>query len=60
MRAIFTGVLGLVLGNAYLFSQRWSLISFGGVDWLSDEATSSPLVRRREQFVGGIGLGWRL
>lgn len=24
------------------------------------EATESPLVRRREQFSGGIGLGYRL
>jgi outer membrane scaffolding protein for murein synthesis (MipA/OmpV family) len=30
------------------------------VDRLSDEAADSPLVRRREQFMGGLGLGYRL
>ncbi len=44
----------------YLLSPRWSLIGFGGVDRLSDEAAASPLVRRREQFSGGLGLGYRL
>jgi MipA family protein len=44
---------------AYMLTPRWSLIGFGGLDRLSDEATDSPLVRRREQFSGGIGLGFR-
>jgi len=44
----------------YPVSQRWSVIGFGGVDRLSDEAADSPLVRRREQFMGGVGLGFRL
>ncbi|MGH8572164.1 MAG: MipA/OmpV family protein [Gammaproteobacteria bacterium] len=36
------------------------MVGFGGVDRLSDEATESPLVRRCEQYSGGIGLGYRL
>jgi outer membrane scaffolding protein for murein synthesis (MipA/OmpV family) len=52
--------VGASLSLTYLVSPRWSLVGFGGVDRLSDEATESPLVRRREQFSGGIGLGYRL
>ena len=52
--------LGVSLSLVYLLSPRWSLIGFGGVDRLSDEAAASPLVRRREQYSGGIGLGYRL
>ena len=52
--------VGASLSLTYLLSQRWSLVGFGGVDRLSDEASESPLVRRREQFSGGIGLGYRL
>jgi outer membrane scaffolding protein for murein synthesis (MipA/OmpV family) len=43
----------------YILSPRWALLGFGGVDRLSDEAAASPLVRRREQVTGGIGLGYR-
>jgi hypothetical protein len=46
--------------DAYLLNRRWSLVGFGGLDPLSDGATASPLVRRREQFSGGLGLGYQL
>ena len=52
--------LGASVSLVYLLSSRWSLIGFGGVERLGDEAVASPLVRRREQFSGGIGLGYRL
>ena len=52
--------VGASLSLMYPVSQRWSLIGFGGVDRLSDEAADSPLVRRREQFMGGLGLGFLL
>lgn len=52
--------VGGSLSLTYLLSARWSLVGFGGVDRLSDEATESPLVRRREQYSGGIGVGYRL
>jgi MipA family protein len=52
--------VGASLSLMYPLSPRWSLIGFGGVDRLSDEAADSPLVRRREQFMGGLGLGFRL
>jgi outer membrane scaffolding protein for murein synthesis (MipA/OmpV family) len=42
-----------------MISPRWSLVGFGGVDRLSDEASASPLVRQREQLSGGVGLGYR-
>jgi outer membrane scaffolding protein for murein synthesis (MipA/OmpV family) len=35
-------------------------MGFAGVERLSNEAAASPLVRRREQFAGGLGLGFRL
>jgi outer membrane scaffolding protein for murein synthesis (MipA/OmpV family) len=35
------------------------VLGFGGLDWLGDQAAASPLVRRREQVSGGIGLGYR-
>jgi outer membrane scaffolding protein for murein synthesis (MipA/OmpV family) len=53
--------VGASLSIMYPMSQRWSLIGFGGVDRLSNEAAAdSPLVRRREQFTAGLGLGYRL
>jgi len=51
--------LGASLSLVYLVSSHWALLGFGGVDRLSDEAAASPLVRRREQLTGGIGLGYR-
>lgn len=51
--------VGASLSVIYLLTPRWSLIGFGGVDRLSNEAAASPLVRRREQFSGGVGLGYR-
>ena len=52
--------VGASLSLMYPVSPRWSVIGFGGVDRLSDEAADSPLVRRREQYMGGLGLGYRL
>jgi outer membrane scaffolding protein for murein synthesis (MipA/OmpV family) len=52
--------VGASLSLMYPVSHRWSVIGFGGVDRLSDEAADSPLVHRREQFMGGLGLGYRL
>jgi outer membrane scaffolding protein for murein synthesis (MipA/OmpV family) len=51
--------LGVSVSLAYLVSRRWSLIAFGGGERLGGEAAASPLVRRREQFSGGVGLGYR-
>lgn len=51
--------LGASLSLVFLVSRRWTLLGFGGVDRLSDEAARSPLVRRREQVSGGLGLGYR-
>jgi outer membrane scaffolding protein for murein synthesis (MipA/OmpV family) len=39
----------------YMLSPRWSLIGFGGVTRLSDEAARSPLVRRRTGWSTGAG-----
>ena len=52
--------VGVALSLGYPISRRWSLMGFGGVEWLGNEAAASPLVRRREQFLGGIGLWYRL
>jgi MipA family protein len=52
--------IGASVSMTYFLSPRWSLIGFGGVERLSDEAAASPLVRRREQVSGGVGLGFRL
>ena len=41
------------------FASRWSLVGLAGMEWLADEAAKSPLVRRREQFAGGVGVGYR-
>jgi outer membrane protein len=51
--------LGVGLSAIYSLSPRWSLIGFGGMEWLADEAANSPLARRREQLAGGAGVGYR-
>ena len=51
--------LGLGLSLIYPMASRWSLVGLAGVEWLADEAANSPLVRRREQFAGGLGVGYR-
>lgn len=51
--------VGASLSLMYAVSSHWALLGFGGLDWLSDEAAASPLVRRREQWSGGLGLGYR-
>jgi len=51
--------LGLGLSLIYPVSRRWSLVGLAGMEWLADEAAKSPLVRRREQFAGGVGVGYQ-
>ena len=51
--------LGAGISLIYPVSLRWSLIGLAGIEWLGDEAAKSPLVRRREQFAGGVGVGYR-
>ena len=51
--------LGTGISLIYPLSLRWSLIGLAGIEWLADEAAKSPLVRRREQFAGGVGVGYR-
>ncbi len=51
--------VGTSLSLMYAVSSHWAMLGFGGLDWLSDQAAASPLVRRREQVSGGIGLGYR-
>ncbi len=51
--------LGAGVSLIYPVSPRWSLIGLAGMEWLADEAAKSPLVRRREQFAGGVGVGYR-
>jgi MipA family protein len=51
--------LGAGLSLIYPVSGRWSLIGLAGMEWLADEAAKSPLVRSREQFAGGVGVGYR-
>lgn len=47
------------LSIRYALSQRWFVFGFGGVDWLSDRASASALVRRRSQPYVGLGTGFR-
>jgi outer membrane scaffolding protein for murein synthesis (MipA/OmpV family) len=51
--------LGAGVSLIYPVSPRWSLVGLAGMEWLADEAAQSPLVRRREQFAGGVGVGYR-
>ena len=51
--------LGAGVSLIYPVAQRWSLVGLAGMEWLADEAAQSPLVRRREQFAGGVGVGYR-
>jgi outer membrane protein len=51
--------LGAGVSLIYPIAPRWSLVGLAGVEWLADEAANSPLVRQREQFAGGVGVGYR-
>ena len=51
--------LALGVSLIYPVSSRWSLVGLAGMEWLADEAAKSPLVRQREQFAGGVGVGYR-
>jgi outer membrane scaffolding protein for murein synthesis (MipA/OmpV family) len=50
--------LGAGVTLIYLVSPRWSLVGLAGMEWLADEPAGSPLVRQREQFAGGVGVGY--
>lgn len=52
--------VGPSLTAVILLSPRWSLIGFGGADYLLGDAAESPIVRRRTQLSGGLGVGFRL
>lgn len=52
--------VGPSLSAVVLLSPRWSLIGFGGADYLVGDAAESPLVRRRTSVSGGFGIGYRL
>ena len=47
------------LSVIYLLSQRWAIMSFGGIDGRSGTAQDSPIVRRREQYWGITGLAYQ-
>jgi MipA family protein len=51
--------LGGAISLIYPVATRWSMIGFAGMEWLANEAAQSPLVRQREQFLGGLGMGYR-
>lgn len=51
--------LGASLSLVCAVTSHWALLGFAGVDRLSRETAQSPLVRRREQLSGGLGLGYR-
>ena len=55
------GLRHLGLGGTLIYpvASRWSVVGLAGVEWLADEAANSPLVRQREQFAGGLGVGYR-
>lgn len=52
--------VGPSLTMVYLLSPRWSLIGFGGADYLVGDAADSPIVRRKTNVSGGLGVGFRL
>jgi outer membrane scaffolding protein for murein synthesis (MipA/OmpV family) len=51
--------LGAGITLIYPVASRWSLVGLGGMEWLGDRAAKSGLVRQREQFAGGLGVGYR-
>jgi outer membrane protein len=51
--------LGAGVSLIYPVASHWSLVGLAGVEWLADEAANSPLVRQRQQFAGGVGVGYR-
>lgn len=51
--------IGPSLTAIVLLSPKWSLIGFGGADFLLKEAKESPLVRRTTSLSGGFGIGYR-
>ena len=51
--------VGTAASLTYLLSQHWAVSAFGDANRLGREARESPLVRRHDQFAGGIALVWR-
>ena len=54
--------VGASLTAVYAFSDKWSLIGFGGYRRLVGDFKNSPIVRdtgRANQFSGGVGIGFR-
>jgi outer membrane scaffolding protein for murein synthesis (MipA/OmpV family) len=51
--------LGAGLSLVHPVGGKWSMIGFGGMEWLGDEAATSPLVRERVQLAGGVGMAYR-
>jgi outer membrane scaffolding protein for murein synthesis (MipA/OmpV family) len=47
------------LSMIYVLSQRWAVVTLGGIDGLSGRAQDSPIVRRREQYWGISGLAFQ-
>ena len=50
-------LIGATASAQYAISKQWALIGFGTASRLGNEAARSPLVRRRDQFSMGVGLG---
>jgi MipA family protein len=47
------------LSVIYVLTQRWAVLTLGGIDGLSADARESPLTRQREQYWGLSGLAYR-
>jgi outer membrane protein len=43
----------------FVLSPKWSILGFGGADYLLKDAADSPIVRRRTSVSGGLGVGFR-
>jgi MipA family protein len=43
----------------FLLSPKWSILGFGGADYLLQDAAESPIVRQRTSVSGGVGIGYR-
>jgi outer membrane scaffolding protein for murein synthesis (MipA/OmpV family) len=50
---------GVSLTLIRFLSQHWAVIGIGGIDRLSGEAARSSLVQDRQQYTGGLAVGYR-
>jgi outer membrane protein len=50
--------LGPSLTLVLLLSPKWSILGFGGADYLLKDGADSPIVRRRTSVSGGVGVGY--